>query len=254
MTKNEKRALITVLGLLLGYFVLEHGMMLFHVPNFIDAIATIAYAILTLFVVVRIMGQLLQHDIGLKFTKFATWVPLVCYVIIVALRLVFGAVNIVHYHFEQAASLTLRALEAGILEETILRAGIFYILLRVLQKRRNAPFQAAIYSSVFFGLLHLTNMASGQDLTSTLSQVLFATWVGLIFTAIYARTGSILYGIILHFAIDFNRMAQMGTTVMSVPVEAVAAQGVVLVIVLIIMIFGVFPNRKAARNSKLLGQ
>ncbi|KIU24866.1 hypothetical protein [Weissella cibaria] len=115
MTKNEKRALITVLGLLLGYFVLEHGMMLFHVPNLIDAIATIAYAILTLLIVVRIMRQLLQHDIGLKFTKFATWVPLVCYVIIVALRLVFGAVNIVHYHFEQAASLTLRALEAGIL-------------------------------------------------------------------------------------------------------------------------------------------
>lgn len=116
MTKNEKRALITVIGLLLGYFVLEHGMMLFHVSDFIEAIATIVYAILTLFVVVRIMGQLLQHDIGLKFTKFASWVPLVCYVIIVALRLIFGASNIVHYHFEQAASLTLRALEAGILE------------------------------------------------------------------------------------------------------------------------------------------
>jgi len=52
-------------------------------------------------------------------------------------------------------------------------------------------------------LAHLGNLTH-QPLNATLFQVYYATAYGIFFAAIYLRTGSLWWTIILHFLIDFG--------------------------------------------------
>ena len=61
---------------------------------------------------------------------------------------------------------------------------------------------AVIVSSVTFALGHLTNLFSGQNLVDTLNQIFFAIGVGLAFTMVYYKGGSLLPCILAHSFID----------------------------------------------------
>ena len=57
-------------------------------------------------------------------------------------------------------------------------------------------------SALSFGLAHLGNLTH-QPLNATLFQVYYATAIGIFFAAIYLRTGSLWWTIILHCLVDF---------------------------------------------------
>ena len=57
---------------------------------------------------------------------------------------------------------------------------------------------AVLLSALFFGLAHLGNLTH-QPLDATLFQVYYASAIGIFFAAIYLRTGSLWWTIILHF-------------------------------------------------------
>ena len=61
---------------------------------------------------------------------------------------------------------------------------------------------AVIVSSVTFGLGHIMNLLTGQDLIETLSQVVFAVAVGFVFTYVFYKSGSLWPGILAHSLID----------------------------------------------------
>ena len=58
-------------------------------------------------------------------------------------------------------------------------------------------------SSVFFGLVHLTNAFAGADLTLAVIQAVYAVGVGLLFGAVYLRTGNLWPTILGHMSVDF---------------------------------------------------
>ena len=85
----------------------------------------------------------------------------------------------------------------GFVEELLFRGFLFKAML----KDGNVK-AAVIISSVTFGLGHILNLFTGQDLIETLNQVVFAVSVGFVFTLVFYKSGSLLPGILAHSFID----------------------------------------------------
>ena len=61
-------------------------------------------------------------------------------------------------------------------------------------------------SSIVFGLIHLGNFLSGADLMASIVQAIYATGVGMLFGAVYLRTGNLWPTILGHWSVDFMEM------------------------------------------------
>lgn len=85
----------------------------------------------------------------------------------------------------------------GFVEELLFRGFLFRAMLK------DGHIKAAvIVSSVTFGLGHILNLFTGQELIETLNQVVFAIVVGFVFTFVFYKSGSLLPGILAHSFID----------------------------------------------------
>ncbi len=87
----------------------------------------------------------------------------------------------------------------GFVEELIFRGFLFKAMLKDGSVRT-----AIIVSSLTFGIGHIVNLFTGQDLTETLKQMVFAVAMGFIFTLVFYRSGSLLPGILAHSFIDVS--------------------------------------------------
>ena len=85
----------------------------------------------------------------------------------------------------------------GFAEEMIFRGFLFKAMLK-----EGSVKAAVIVSSLTFGIGHILNLFTGQDLIETLNQVVFAVAVGFVFTLVYYKCGSLLPGILAHSIID----------------------------------------------------
>ena len=85
----------------------------------------------------------------------------------------------------------------GFVEELLFRGFLFKAML----KHGNVK-SAIIVSSVTFGLGHIINLFTGQNLNETLNQVVFAVAIGFVFTFVFYKGGSLLPGILAHSFID----------------------------------------------------
>ncbi|MBM6991411.1 MAG: CPBP family intramembrane metalloprotease [Mobilibacterium timonense] len=93
----------------------------------------------------------------------------------------------------------------GIFEELLFRG----VVLNAFQdafatKCAKTIWASLILSALAFGLMHLTNLASGQNVVGTLMQVIEATAVGLCFGAVYLRCRNIWTVVILHALTDLS--------------------------------------------------
>ena len=73
------------------------------------------------------------------------------------------------------------------------------------------PIATLIVSAVLFGAVHLTNIV-GMPPAQVLIQAAYAVVVGLVFGAVYIRSGDLVSLIAAHFAIDFTSRAFPGGT------------------------------------------
>ena len=58
-------------------------------------------------------------------------------------------------------------------------------------------------SSIVFGLIHLMNIIAGGDPMAVIIQAIYATGVGMLFGAVYLRTGNLWPTILGHWSVDF---------------------------------------------------
>ena len=114
-------------------------------------------------------------------------------------------------------------LAPAIFEEVVFR-GIFIHNLKASGKSDMA---ALLIPALIFGLIHLTNAVNGQ-IAQALLQTGYAIVVGLVFGAIYIRTGDLLSVIIAHAAVDITNRVFASADV--TPVPLVIAFVVLLVI------------------------
>ena len=64
-------------------------------------------------------------------------------------------------------------------------------------------------SSTVFGLIHLTNIMAGGDTVSVIIQAVYAIGVGMLFGAVYLRTGNLWPTILAHWSVDFMEMIRV---------------------------------------------
>ena len=93
----------------------------------------------------------------------------------------------------------------GVAEEFLFRGVIAQTLLEHFGTSRAGIWKACILSGLLFGAAHLPNML-GSAPFGVLMQCVFAASLGVMFAAIYYRTGNIWVTVFLHAAMDIGSM------------------------------------------------
>lgn len=91
----------------------------------------------------------------------------------------------------------LMACVAGTVEETIFRGLPASYLMRQIKKKSLIPW-VVIATGLVFGLVHAANILAGARIDSSILQVVSATCSGIMFAALFLRSGSLLPSIIAH--------------------------------------------------------
>jgi len=92
----------------------------------------------------------------------------------------------------------------GLFEEVLFRGLVLKLLLVVFGDSKKGIVKAALISSLIFGAIHIVNAFFGAGLLPTISQVIYATAIGIFFAALYLRTRNLLVPILLHALINFS--------------------------------------------------
>lgn len=95
----------------------------------------------------------------------------------------------------------------GVREECIYRATIQNIVAKKHANSVKGIWITVIVSSVIFGLTHASNILFGMDPFAVLVQMISVTFVGLLFGAVYLRSGSIWALILIHTLTDISGLA-----------------------------------------------
>ena len=93
----------------------------------------------------------------------------------------------------------------GVAEEFVFRGVIAQTLLEHDGTSRGGIWKACIVSGLLFGAGHLTNIL-GSEPFGVLMQCLFAAALGVLFAAIYFRTGNLWVTVFLHGMMDISSM------------------------------------------------
>lgn len=104
-------------------------------------------------------------------------------------------------------------LAPAVFEEVLFR-GIF---IHNLRKSGRSDMAALLIPALFFGLIHMTNAVNG-DIPQALVQTGYSIVVGLVFGAIYIRSGDLISVMIAHAAIDITNRVFVASSHTPVPV------------------------------------
>ena len=103
-------------------------------------------------------------------------------------------------------SLIILAITIGMAEEFFFRGFIQGEIVDAYGKSRKQVIISVVVSGVIFGLVHITNALSGQDIITTLMQVIQASSLGILLGSIYFITKNIWSVVFLHAFYDFAIM------------------------------------------------
>lgn len=106
----------------------------------------------------------------------------------------------------------LQGAAAGIFEEVATRGPVLFLIFKHTPKSLSPYWWTAIITALLFGLMHLTNLGTGQDLVQTLIQVGYTTVFGFGAAALYLFTHNLGFSIVLHVASDSASYYFSGST------------------------------------------
>lgn len=105
----------------------------------------------------------------------------------------------------------LAMLGIGFTEELVFRGIITNILKEKFSVHTDKGiFLVIVVQGVLFGACHMTNMLSGVGLESALVQSIMASFLGMLLGAVYLRTGSLWFVMLLHAWNDFGALLPSG--------------------------------------------
>ncbi len=103
----------------------------------------------------------------------------------------------------------LAPITTGFVEELVCRGFVLTVMLDKYGRTKRGVYKAVLLSSVLFGLLHLMNLLTGRgSFIQVGSQVLYAIFFGVFFSAIFIRCKSLWPAIVAHAVFDFMGTVQ----------------------------------------------
>ncbi|MFD2529492.1 MULTISPECIES: CPBP family intramembrane glutamic endopeptidase [Polaribacter] len=109
--------------------------------------------------------------------------------------------NIPNFSLTNLLLLIIYCISIGFSEELSLRSVLLPLLSRFFNNSRKAKIKAILISSLIFGLLHLIKFDKG--IYGEVSQLFFATFIGVMFGALLVVTKRVYPLIIIHAIVDF---------------------------------------------------
>ena len=128
-------------------------------------------------------------------SRWKMWAPFIPLFLLPLIFALFSEFNVTDP--AQIAFFALYTFIVGFAEESIVRGLMLTTL------RSTGVVQAVLLSSIIFGFMHLANLMIGADIGSTVTQVIYATLIGIAFAGTLQAGGSIWLLIIIHALIDF---------------------------------------------------
>ena len=128
-------------------------------------------------------------------SRWKMWVPFIPLFLLPLIFALFSEFNVTDP--AQIAFFALYTFIVGFAEEAIVRGLMLTTL------RPKGVVQAVLLSSIIFGFMHLANLMIGADLGSTVTQVIYATLIGIAFAGTLQAGGSIWPLVIIHALVDF---------------------------------------------------
>lgn len=158
--------------------------------------------------------------------------------------------NVVDYgfYFKPTMLALAMAIAAGFFEETIFRGVTVPIGMRYIRSEKRVSI-IVLFTSLVFGLLHVGNVINGANVTMGIIQGIATIFTGLLFAAVFLRTGNILILIFMHGVYDymcFVTDASLNNGIMTG--EAVTTSLILAVLIEVIAgIWGLYLIRPAKR-------
>ena len=131
----------------------------------------------------------------------------------VVLHVIGSIVSIAICGISNVGRALLMATAPGFMEETMFRGLGVSNYMRTIKDEKKIPVIFWL-SSLVFGLTHLGNILAGADPLTSVIQAVYACGVGLLFGAVYLRTGNLWPTIIAHTIVDWAELcrADLGST------------------------------------------
>ncbi|WP_233194495.1 CPBP family intramembrane glutamic endopeptidase [Aquimarina sp. I32.4] len=233
--------LITIL-LTREYFshkLIENGITIYQTHIYLGIIANVVLIIISYFFMCK--NKLLSIA-GVKDKKLRKSTLLIFPLIYLVLLniLLLEEINTSHLPL-----LLIYCISIGFAEEFSIRGSIQSYLIKYLGTSNKSVIWSILASSVFFGLLHLFKFDKG--LYGELSQVFFATFIGIMFGVLLVITKSIYPLIIIHTLIDFTgKLDTAGYPVKKHISEPTSLENSILIVLLVLpcLIYALFIIRK----------
>ncbi len=213
MKKNKKSIFIYFLEMLI-VFILIDGVITV-LPSVIsnnityykygtELLLEVIYAALVLIVMILFKNSYVFTAKKQKFVKSITLgFPML---IIAAISLLGSLSSLDGFNFGNFINLLLLTIFIGIAEEFLCRGWLQNEFIERYGDTKKHIVLSLLFSSLIFGLIHFSNMLAGQDLFTTIVQVIQATSAGLLLGSIYYKTKNIWAVIFLHSIYDFCLM------------------------------------------------
>lgn len=110
-------------------------------------------------------------------------------------------------------------------------------------RKSTVVIEAVLISSLIFSLTHILNIFH-QSPSMTATQVVGVFGLGLLLGAIYLRTRSLWWPILLHLCLDFSGFLRFGFRQGTDPATTVGAASIVAVVLLMITLFLLRPSKQ----------
>ena len=147
----------------------------------------------------------LLDEVGFQKTVKAIWViwPMMLFIILNVIDYIGGIHQIDFDRPLVILFFVVCYLSTGLFEEILCRGIVFNLLRQKWGNTKRGCLYALLFSSVLFGLSHFIHFVLGHtDLIATVTQVIYATFLGVYFGGCYLRNKSIFPVIMLHGLVD----------------------------------------------------
>lgn len=213
MKKNKKNIFIYFIEMLVVFILIDT--LITVLPSVIsnnitynkygtELLLEIIYAALVLIVMLLFKNSYVFTDKKKKFLKSVSYgFPML---IIAGISLIGSLSSLDEFNLGNFINLLLLTIFIGIAEEFLCRGWLQNEFIERYGDSKKHIILSILFSSLIFGLIHFSNMLAGQDLLTTIVQVIQATSAGLLLGSIYYKTKNIWAVIFLHGVYDFCLM------------------------------------------------
>jgi len=210
----------------------------------------------TILLIILLKKLGLYEKAGFSFKIRKIWLawPIILFVILNASDLLTGNIKIDIAKPWMILAFVIVYLSTGLFEEVLCRGLVFSVLINKWGKTRSGCYLAMILCSVLFGMLHFIHYFLGNaSMLATITQVIYATFIGAFFSACVVRNHSIYPAIMLHGIVDIagslGEISVGGGINKGYMTMSFEGAVILIIIALPLFLYGLFLVRKEFQNG-----